>query len=69
MKGIRTVIEAWRILDKNAPELLVAGNGPLADWAKAQKLPKVRFLGQLPRDELAPASSARAALWWVPLVL
>ena len=42
----------WRILDKNAPELLVAGNGPLADWAKAQKLPKVRFLGQLPRDEL-----------------
>ena len=52
LKGIRTVIEAWRILDKNAPELLVAGNGPLADWAKAQKLPKVRFLGQLPWDEL-----------------
>lgn len=52
MKGIRTVIEAWRILDKNAPELLVAGNGPLADWAKAQKLPRVRFLGQLPRNEL-----------------
>ena len=52
LKGIRTVIEAWRILDKNAPELLVAGDGPLADWAKAQKLPKVRFLGQLPRNEL-----------------
>lgn len=30
----------------------MAGDGPLADWAKAQKLPKVRFLGQLPRDEL-----------------
>ena len=30
LKGIRTVIEAWRILGKNAPELLVAGDGPLA---------------------------------------
>lgn len=52
LKGIRTVIEAWRILGKNAPELLVAGDGPLADWAKAQDLPKVRFLGRLPREEL-----------------
>ncbi len=52
LKGIRTVIEAWRILGKDAPELLVAGDGPLADWAKAQALPKVTFLGQLPRDEL-----------------
>lgn len=52
LKGFRTVIEAWRILGKDAPELLVAGDGPLADWARAQDLPKVRFLGQLPRDEL-----------------
>ena len=52
LKGIRTVIEAWRILGKDAPELLVAGGGPLADWAKAQALPKVTFLGQLPREEL-----------------
>lgn len=52
LKGIRTVLEAWRILGKDAPELLVAGDGPLADWAKAQNLPKVRFLGQLSRVEL-----------------
>lgn len=52
LKGIRTVIEAWRLLGRDAPELLVAGDGPLADWAKAQALPKVRFLGQLPRAEL-----------------
>lgn len=36
LKGLRTVIEAWRILGKDAPLLLVAGDGPLADWAKAQ---------------------------------
>lgn len=52
LKGLRTVIEAWRILGKDAPLLLVAGAGPLADWAKAQNLPKVQFVGQLPRDAL-----------------
>ena len=52
LKGLRTVIEAWRILGKDAPLLLVAGDGPLADWAKAQDLPKVQFVGQLPRDAL-----------------
>ena len=52
LKGLRTVIEAWRILGKDAPLLLVAGDGPLADWAKAQNLPKVQFVGQLPRDAL-----------------
>ena len=38
LKGLRTVIEAWRILGRDAPLLLVAGDGPLADWAKAQNL-------------------------------
>ena len=52
LKGLRTVIEAWRILGKDAPLLLVAGDGPLADWAKAQDLPKVQFVGQLPRNAL-----------------
>ena len=40
LKGLRTVIEAWRILGRDAPLLLVAGDGPLADWAKAQNLPR-----------------------------
>ena len=52
LKGIRTVIEAWRILGKDAPDLVVAGDGPLGDWARAQALPKVRFVGQLPRADL-----------------
>lgn len=52
LKGLRTVIEAWRLLGGTAPELLIAGDGPLADWARAQALPRVRFLGQLERAEL-----------------
>lgn len=52
LKGLRTVIEAWRILGKDAPELVVAGDGPLGDWARAQALPKVKFVGQLPQGEL-----------------
>lgn len=52
LKGLRTVIEAWRLLGDTAPELLIAGDGPLADWARAQALPRVRFLGQLERAEL-----------------
>ena len=52
LKGLPTVMEAWRILGDQAPALLVAGEGPLGDWAKAQDLPKVKFLGQLPRAEL-----------------
>lgn len=52
LKGLRTVLEAWRLLGDAAPTLLVAGEGPLGDWARAQNLPNVRFLGQLSRTEL-----------------
>ena len=52
LKGLRTVLEAWRLLGDAAHTLLVAGEGPLGDWARAQNLPNVRFLGQLSRTEL-----------------
>ena len=52
LKGLRTVLEAWRRMGDAAPDLLVAGEGPLGDWAKAQNLPKVHFLGQLSRADL-----------------
>lgn len=48
LKGLRTVIEAWRLLGGGAPELLVAGEGPLGGWARENAGPNVRFLGQLP---------------------
>ena len=63
LKGLRTVLEAWRLLGDDAPTLLVAGNGPLGDWARAQNLPNVRFLGQLSRAELhARMAESRAVV-------
>lgn len=52
LKGLPTVLEAWQQLGENAPQLLVAGEGPLGDWARQNAGPKVRFLGQLPPAEL-----------------
>lgn len=34
IKGIRTLIEAWRIMGKNAPHLTIAGTGELEDWCR-----------------------------------
>ena len=63
LKGLRTVLEAWRLLGGDAPTLLVAGEGPLGDWARAQNLPNVRFLGQLSRAELhARMAESRAVV-------
>jgi len=63
LKGLRTVLEAWRLLGDAAPTLLVAGEGPLGDWARAQNLPNVRFLGQLSRMELhARMAESRAVV-------
>lgn len=63
-KGLRTAIEAWKLLGDTAPELVVAGAGPLEEWAKAEaKGLHVRFAGQLPRAELhALTAESRAAL-------
>ena len=63
LKGLRTVLEAWRLFGDAAPTLLVAGDGPLGDWARAQNLPTVRFLGQLSRTELhARMAESRAVV-------
>ena len=52
LKGLRTVLEAWALLGPDAPLLLVAGDGPLGPWARQHAGPNVRFLGQLPPEEL-----------------
>ena len=64
LKGLRTALAAWRLLGAGAPELVVAGTGPLEAWAKAEAagLP-VTFAGQLPRAALhALTAASRAAL-------
>ena len=52
LKGLPTVLEAWRLLGDAAPDLLVAGEGPLGEWARNHAGPKVRFLGQLAPADL-----------------
>ena len=52
LKGLPTVLEAWDLLGADAPDLLIAGEGPLGDWARAHAGPKVTFLGQLAPAEL-----------------
>ena len=52
LKGLPTVLEAWDLLGENAPDLLIAGEGPLGDWARVHAGPKVTFLGQLTPAEL-----------------
>lgn len=54
LKGLRTVLEAWRLLagDPDAPRLLLVGDGPLEGWAREQALPNVEFAGRLPAKEL-----------------
>lgn len=48
-KGVRTLLNAWRMWGRGAPELRIIGDGPLRDELEAlsQGLP-VKFLGQVP---------------------
>jgi glycosyltransferase involved in cell wall biosynthesis len=52
-KGIRTLLNAWRILEGAMP-LWIAGNGPMADEvrASAASIHNVKYDGWLSRDQL-----------------
>ena len=34
LKGIDVLLEAWKLMGKNAPKLIVCGLGPMEDWCK-----------------------------------
>ena len=34
IKGIDVLLEAWKLMGEDAPELLMCGRGPLEDWTK-----------------------------------
>ena len=36
LKGIRTMLEAWRLMASDAPRLLVCGTGPMEEWCLEQ---------------------------------
>lgn len=66
MKGIRVLLEAWRLLGANGPELLICGSGPLDDWSRKfaadNKMTNVRFLGRLPNDQVRRLMATSRAL-------
>lgn len=56
IKGIDILLEAWKLMGADAPELLMCGKGPLEDWAKEyiekNKLSKVKLLGFVANTEV-----------------
>lgn len=56
IKGIDVLLNAWKLLGEDAPELLVCGKGPLEEWAKDfvndNHLEKVKLLGFVPNNQV-----------------
>lgn len=68
-KGVRTLVQAWLQWGEQAPELRIAGDGPLREelenLAAGQSTVPIRFLGQL-RGEAAQSEIAHARLLVLP---
>ena len=62
LKGLRTVLEAWKLLGDAAPRLVVAGSGPLEGWARDNASPQVEFVGRLTRAGLHHAMAESRAV-------
>lgn len=80
VKGVRVLLEGWdevsAALGKKAPELLVAGEGPMEGMvrAAAARNPKVRYVGMVSGDAKREVLRCCRAvmipsLWWEPLGL
>ena len=56
IKGTNVLLEAWKLLGKDAPELLVCGKGPLEEWVKefvtSNDLQTVKLLGFVPNAQV-----------------
>ena len=56
LKGIKVLLEGWRLLEDKGPELLICGRGPLEDWCRefieTNGLHNVRLLGFVPNDRV-----------------
>lgn len=56
IKGVDILLESWKLMGKNAPELLICGTGPLDDWCRCyiseNGLSTVKMAGFLPNEEV-----------------
>lgn len=65
IKGVLRLLEAWKLLGEDAPELLLCGTGPLEEECHAligeYGLTQVKMLGQVPNAELRRLLATSAA--------
>lgn len=56
LKGVDVLIEAWKLLGQDAPQLIICGTGPLEEWCKEKiqthHLGNVKFLGFVPNKKV-----------------
>lgn len=56
LKGVRVLLEGWRLLGPEAPRLVLCGTGPLESWClgflKDNKMRNVSLAGQLPNENV-----------------
>jgi glycosyltransferase involved in cell wall biosynthesis len=51
-KGVELLVDAWRQIGDCPLELVVVGDGPLLERLRRRPPPRLRFLGQLPVEEV-----------------
>lgn len=65
IKGVLRLLEAWKLLGADAPELLLCGTGPLEEECRAviaeSGLTQVKMLGFVPNEQLRQLLAASAA--------
>ncbi|MCQ2364910.1 MAG: glycosyltransferase family 4 protein [Akkermansia sp.] len=65
IKGVLRLLEAWKLLGENAPELLLCGTGPLEEECRAVieegGLTQVKMLGFVPNEQLRQLLATSAA--------
>lgn len=66
LKGIRVLLEAWRLLGPEAPPLTVCGSGPLEEWCRRfveeHRLKTVTLLGFVSNDRVRARMARSRAL-------
>lgn len=63
LKGIRVLVEAWRLIGADAPRLTICGTGPLEEWCKEQTEGlNVVMKGFIPNEEAKKLISQSRAL-------
>lgn len=66
LKGLRVLLEAWRLLGQDAPRLVICGSGPLESWClsfiQENKLRNVTLAGRLPNENIRRLLATSKAL-------